>query len=316
MNQNVRKLTEGAMMAAIAGVLLLINRQTAGLLEGMLLFLFPLPMVFYSARYGMKNSWIVFAAICFLAFFLGTPQSFFYVLSESLIGIIYGSGVYRKTETRKLLLITIVMAVFVDVATMIVFARFFGYDIAAEMQEYKTIAGQVFTSAGIDQPASVMTDQFIRTIFIVSAILTGVLEGYITHFFSRLMLKRFRVPLPPSTSLLEYYPPKWTGYVAIAGTIMYFYAMTHTIENEVTAGLMEGAGMVGMFYLIFYGMIAAMLMIRIMLPRIRAFSLMLISLALLMISSIVLAVVGFLYITTDFHGKLVKGEMFHASKNR
>jgi hypothetical protein len=97
---------------------------------------------------------------------------------------------------------------------------------------------------------------------------------------------------------------------------MYFYAMTHTVENEVTAGLMEGTGMVGMFYLIFYGMIAAMLMIRIMLPRIRAISLMLISLLLLMISSIVLAVVGFLYITTDFHGKLVKGEMFHASKNR
>ena len=56
MNQNIRKITDGAMMAAIVGVVLIINRQMAGLLQDLLLFVFPLPMVFYAAKYGMKQS--------------------------------------------------------------------------------------------------------------------------------------------------------------------------------------------------------------------------------------------------------------------
>ena len=56
MNNNVRRLTDGAMMLAIIGALLLINRQTAGIIETTFLFILPLPMVFYSARYGLKSS--------------------------------------------------------------------------------------------------------------------------------------------------------------------------------------------------------------------------------------------------------------------
>ena len=43
------------MMCAIVGLLLVVNRQFAGMLEEMFLFFFPLPMVFYGAKYGMKT---------------------------------------------------------------------------------------------------------------------------------------------------------------------------------------------------------------------------------------------------------------------
>ena len=55
-------------MAAIVGVVLVINRQMAGLLEDLLLFAFPLPMVFYAAKYGMKQSFVLFVAVVFLSF--------------------------------------------------------------------------------------------------------------------------------------------------------------------------------------------------------------------------------------------------------
>ena len=54
MNNDVRRLTDGAMMCAIVGAVLLINRQLGGLFQDMFLFLFPIPMVFYSAKYGMR----------------------------------------------------------------------------------------------------------------------------------------------------------------------------------------------------------------------------------------------------------------------
>ena len=67
MHNDVRKLTEGAMIAAVMGVLLLIDRQLAGLLLGYFVFVLPLPMVLYSARYGLRDSLIVFAAILILS---------------------------------------------------------------------------------------------------------------------------------------------------------------------------------------------------------------------------------------------------------
>ena len=109
MNNNVRKLTDGAMMLAIIGALLLINRQTAGLLESSFLFLLPLPMVFYSAKYGMKSSLPVIASTMLLCVILGTPQTIFYVGAEACIGTYYGNGINKQIESSKLLITTMVL---------------------------------------------------------------------------------------------------------------------------------------------------------------------------------------------------------------
>ena len=54
MNQKTLKITYGAMIVALFGVLLLINRQTGGMFNGILMFLLPIPMVAYGARYGWR----------------------------------------------------------------------------------------------------------------------------------------------------------------------------------------------------------------------------------------------------------------------
>ena len=53
MNQNVRKITEGAMMVALIGVFMLIDRQFQGTFSSMFVFLLPLPMVYFGAKYGL-----------------------------------------------------------------------------------------------------------------------------------------------------------------------------------------------------------------------------------------------------------------------
>ena len=49
MNQNVRKITEGAMMVALIGVFMLIDRQFQGTFSSTFAFLLPLPMVYFGA---------------------------------------------------------------------------------------------------------------------------------------------------------------------------------------------------------------------------------------------------------------------------
>lgn len=306
MNNDVRKLTDGAMMCAIVGVVLLINRQLGGLFQDMFLFLFPIPMVFYSAKYGWKDSIIVLIAMCLLGFMLGGVVTLFYIGSESLIGLVYGNGIYTRQNTHKVVLITMAMGALVNVLSTVVFASFFGYDIAAETAEIEQVMNQVYQQAGAQVPATVNMGQYIRTIFVVTAIMTGVMQGFVTHVLSRLLLKRMRFNIEPATPVSEYFPPKWTGYLGFAGFCAYYYSMLRPLENEIAQNTLQGLGMCGFLYLLVYGYIALIVVMRIRYPKMRGLG-MLLGLLAIFIMPVGMVIFGFLYITTDFHSRLLGG---------
>ncbi len=99
MNENTQKLTFGALLVAVFGVLLLLNRQTGGMLEGTFLFLFPIPMVAFSAKYGWKDSIPVFVCTVLISIFCGIFTSAFYAASQSFIGVVYGSCLHAKRDS-------------------------------------------------------------------------------------------------------------------------------------------------------------------------------------------------------------------------
>ncbi len=306
MNNNVRKLTDGAMMTAIVGVLLLINRQSGGVLEELMLFAFPLPMVFYSAKYGLKDSWLVLAAISLLSVVLGTPQTIFYVTSEAIIGMVYGSGIHKGTDSRKLLLMTMFMGVVVNVVTTIVLAKFFGYDLNLELQEYEKMVTTAMDQAGAQMPPQVNLTQTLRTMLIVSVMLTGIIQGYVTHVLARVLLRRFRFSIPPATPAVLYFPPKWSGYVGIACLVGYYYSIYRPLANELAQGILQGAGLCGTMYLCIYGMIAVILLGKLAFPRSR-FLVAIIAVMMLLSMMLPVALMGFLYITTDWHRRMLEG---------
>ena len=59
MNTKTQELTFGAMIVAVFGVLLLLNRQTGGMFEGFFMFIFPIPMVAFSADRDMNRTLIL-----------------------------------------------------------------------------------------------------------------------------------------------------------------------------------------------------------------------------------------------------------------
>ncbi len=315
MNNDVRKLTDGAMMTAIIGVVMLIDRQMAGTLSSMLLFLFPLPMVFYAAKYGMKDSWIVLAAVILLTMIVGTPQSLFYVSIEAVIGLIYGAGVHDGLDSRKLLLRTLIPAGLLEVLAMVVFASFFGYDPAAELAEYQKIISTALDSAGQQLPANVNVTGTLKTMLLLSTILTGVMEGFITHVMSRFMLKRLRMTVPKSTPMYLYFPPKWTGYAGMACLLMYYYSILRPVDNEIRYMFMQGVGFSGVIYLIVFGIIGISVTIRLRYPALRRTAGLLIFM-LVVFSMWAVAVAGFLYITTDMHQSMVQGVYSDASESK
>ncbi len=302
-------------MLAILGAVMLLDRQTAGAISGTVLYLFPLPMVFYASKYGWKDSLTVLAALFALLFMLGTPQSVFYVGFEAIIGTVYGAGIHAGTDNKRILIRTILMSVLLEITALFVFAAFFGYDITTEINEYKNIVSGLFQETGTELAGSVDLDGLLRNIFLISIVLTGVLEGLITHAVSRIMLKRMHMKMPPSTPLWNYYPPKWSGYLAIVGFAGFYLSLAKPLSNELYQNLMQGAGIISMFYLAAFGFIGLLVIVPRVWPSLRILAAV-IAIVLLFTGAPLLALFGFLYITTDLHERVLKGGKSDASENQ
>ena len=305
MNNNVRKITDGAMMCAIVGVLLLINRQFAGFFEESFLFLFPLPMVFYAAKYGFKNSWLTFTGIVLLTIIIGTPQTLFYVASESLIGMVYGGGVHKGTDMRKLVILTMIISVLANVFSAIIYAKFFGYDLVQEVTEIQAMLTSTFQNAGVAMPTNINMTNFLFTALVVSVILTGILQAFVTHILARTLLHRLHFKVEPATPTYKYFPTVWSGYLAFALVCIFFYVTARPLANEVLQNSLVGFGMCGVLYLTFYGMIALLVYAAVKMPKFRLLAL-LFSFFLMFSLPMVLITLGFLSITTDWHKRLLE----------
>lgn len=315
MNQNIRKLTDGAMMLAIIGAVMLLDRQMAGAVSGTVLYLFPLPMVFYAAKYGFRDSLAVLGALFALLFMLGTPQSIFYVGFEAIIGTVYGAGIHAGTDNRRILIRTILLSVLLEITALFVFAAFFGYDINTELAEYKALFENMMAATGSGLVMTESMDGLLRNVFIISIVLTGILEGLITHFISRMMLKRLHIKMPPSTPLWEYYPPKLSGYLGMAGFAAFYWSLSRPMANELYQNIMQGFGIMGVFYLSAFGFIGLLVVV----PRVWPFMrkvIGIIAVLLLMTSAPLMAIFGFLYITTDIHQRVLQGGKSDASENQ
>lgn len=299
MNNSVRKITDGAMMLAIIGIYLVLNRQLAGMME-MFLFIIPLPMVFYGAKYGFKDGLVVYVASVILAFILGGITSLFYIASESLLGLIYGANVKKGANSTNLITIAIVVGIFVNLFSTVIFASVFGYDLTADAKMLNDVLNQYMP---MDFAISYDYGQLIRIIIILSAVFTGVLEGLISHLLSKFMLIRLRFNVAKIKTVEYIKVPKWTGYVAF---ILYF--VSNYFATRLTDSFMvDIALMVCMLcgiYLYVFGCIATMVLLRKYMPKYRGFAVIIIILGSFMFLSL-FVILGFLYITTDMKERIL-----------
>ncbi len=309
MNRDIRKITDGAMMVALIGVVLVVNRQMAGLLESMFIWAYPLPMVFYGAKYGWKNAVTVFVSMLLLAMILGTPQTIFYLFSAELTGMIYGCCLHHHVSTQKIVLVTILISVVTNLLTMIIFAEFFGFDLSRDVMELQGVINQAvpLIQSKVLKEALIQMNvaHILRTIFIMSIILYGAMSGVVTHLLSYMMLKRLRFPVAKMQPLALYLPPKWTAYVGVFGFVLYSYGINGSFSSTLLQDACIGLGVILIMYLAWFGYIALAIIFRRFFAS-RGIAIVM-AIMVTVIGSMFVAVLGYLYITTDLHDRLLKG---------
>lgn len=315
MNENTQKLTFGALLVAVFGVLLLLNRQTGGMLEETFLFLFPIPMVAFSARYGWKDSLPVFVCTVLISIFCGIFTSAFYAITQSFIGVVYGSCLYAKRDSNKTMLLVMALSTISNLLSSIVLASLFGINLKEDMEMMQTMMRQAIEKAGGNMTPQQMqsielllqTDTLMR-IFIVSMIFMGVLQGFIVCQLSLLILRRLRFQIQKPAPITSYYPPRWTGVIALL--VFFLYGSTLAMpelsgKQEIIRVIGQLGALCAYMYLLCFGFIAILFLLRAYGPGIRVLNI-LIAIGGFFVFPQLYMILGCAYISTGFHDWVVR----------
>lgn len=212
MKHNVRKITLGAMMVAIISLFLVINLQTAGLLEVYMIWILPLPIIFYYVQYGFKASLSVVASAILLSFMLGSWITVFYTLTALLVGLVYGYGVYHQKDNAFLVVSTTIVSAISLFIEMYALAALFGYNLVAETQEIINILKSM---DGLVIPNDL--ESLVYAIYPIALILMAFLQSLVTHLFALYLLKRLRIQTRKMKDLSTYRLPLWAGVLTLLG---------------------------------------------------------------------------------------------------
>ena len=288
-------ITTGAMVTAIFGVLMLLNRQSGTLFEEIFIFLYPIPMVAFSAMYGVKKGIPVCVSMSLISVLFGNFTSIFYAVTQAVIGLIFGGCLHNKVDMTKTLFVVMILSAVVNLLNTVVLGALFGIDLNQEVVQMQEMMNAVFEQSGTVVPENIMTLDTLKQIFIVSMILSGFLQGFVVYEISLLILRRLRFPVQKPKPVFEYKPPRWTGYAAFLAFMLTSQSLLIPFENGILQNAVLAIGVFGYMYLICFGFIGILKMLKTKFPKLGKFSVV-ICILLLFTLPMVEGMVGFLYI--------------------
>ena len=288
------------MIVAIFGVLLLVNRQTGGMFEGFFMFIFPIPMVAFSAKYGFKDSLPVFFCTIFTAFLFGTFTGIFYAVSMSFIGMVYGSCIKADVDMNRTLILIMILSAAAELMCTVALATFAGFDLNADIMAMQESMNTMLAQAGVDTSTGILSYDYLRRMYIITTGFVGAMEGLIIYYLSYVILTKLRYPIRRPQPITSYYPSRISGIIALILVFVYAYSVARPFSNPVAQNILQSAGMCGVIYLIFFGYIALLMVFRVYLnlPRVLG---MIIALFLTISISYIPMIVGYAYVSGSLH---------------
>ncbi len=303
------------MFIAIFTMLLIINRQTGMMLEGLIMYILPIPLAAYCTYYSWKSGLPVMAAMIFMSVLFGDPLTIFYAVTECLLGLVLGTCLHNHVDRTKTMILIMVLSTIFALLCTVALAPLFGFDLSEDIAALEKMMDQVFSMMSqamaaqgqtLVIPEGLQARGFIIRMLIIGYAFGGMLEGYIIYTLTVLILKRLRFPVEKPKNLFEFYPPKWTGSLAVIASFVYIYTSASPLENEILQGILQAVGIVGALYLMLFGILAVVLLCRKFLNGNKILTIIIV----VMVSfayTVILIVLGAGYIITDYHKAYMEG---------
>ena len=209
MNNQTRKLTEGALMVALVGMLLFVNRQLAGMLEVVMYWILTFPILVYTARYGIKDAIVPAVSMVLLSFMIAQPTTIFYLISCCIIGIVYGYGVLVHWSNSRLLWVSGILTFVTYFITTVLFAAIFGYDPADDILMVQQLLAYMNVDFGIP------IGKIVTFMVVSMAVLMSVLQTICIHMIANIALKRMQIEVWPMKTIFQLKVSNKVGYAII-----------------------------------------------------------------------------------------------------
>ena len=322
--RRVNSITYGALLSALLGVFLLFNRQTGGLFDAYMLWIIPLPVIVYCLKFDIKQGMIMGVAMALLSFIVATPMTAFYVASSIVAGLIYADGLKKEKSSMQLILSVILVSMFITVVTMIIFAKFFGYSLTADIDYTRDSVKMMIEAMAkvlgpevLENPLLklMLSRNFLLYIIVLSSLLTSILEGILVHLLAILILRRLKMPGPKVRPLSEIKAPWYIKvFVVITYVLMILNGFNIPFINqysEIIMGLMP----VAYIFCGFFAYLLALTWINLRIPgRNSRILLVFIFMFLLMFAPPVIMVAGLLDMFTDTRDRILKGIRYEQNR--
>lgn len=300
MINDTKKITEGAMMVAIVGLLLFINRQFAGMIEYMMEWVLTFPILIYAAKYGVKQGLVPSVCMLLLSFMLGTPTTIFYMFCCVVTGLVYGGGIRKEWKNGTLLVLTFLFTLFSYIITFLLFSAFFGYDASEDAQLAEMLLSILHVNTGISLAKTVMV------ITILSTLLMSVLQTMVIHMLANMMLSRLKINVHAMKPIWELTIPKAIGFLILVIWLL-FYTQNMLKLNQEFSGILFACHLSAMLLACAYG--ALCLMTLCLLQRKRAGVFVVMILVFIPYVQQIIAVLGLLDMLLDLKAKMKRGVM-------
>lgn len=255
-----KKLTQGAMMLAIMGALILIDRMTAYWFTEFVVLIAPIIIIMYSTMQTFKDGLLLSVGVVIISFLLGNFQMTYliYIPVGVVTGLAYSFALKRGLDKSTLLFIACVTYVVGEVIASYVIYPLLGFPITQMIEELKVAMDQSSSLTGFDyasvfKTAGLNFDKLLVIIYLISTIIMGAMEGLLIHILTIFLLKRFKIKDLGRVNLWDLKPNKVVAYISFLSLFTFF--LKDKITNETLYYALFTIAIIGFVILLYYGYI-------------------------------------------------------------
>ena len=199
------------MLLAIIGALMLLDRQFSYFFDVYIVMIIPVVIIIYSAMHDIKDGAILSVCLLIITFIIGSSSFNYlcYVPLGIIVGLGYSFFLKKNYSKQVLLLASIVLYTIGEIIVAFVLMPIFGIDLAAQINQLKDAFISSSSTLGMDL-SLIDLNVILPLAIVLSTIFMGIIEGFLTHVVTLMLLKKFKikdidnksiVPLEPGTKL-------------------------------------------------------------------------------------------------------------------
>ena len=212
-----KKLTQGAMLLAIIGALMLIDRQLSFMFNELILLGVPIVIAIFSTIYTVKDSLSLCVGLLVLAILFGSLTTYIYMPISIIVGLAVSLSIKKGFDRRKINIVASIVYVVAEILVAFIILPIFGTSVESQIEALYLTFEEMAKVGGLGIATSAIGNisLFLLIILVASTILMGVMEGYLTGLLVTLLLKRLKIKDIGFKSALDIKMPTYMAYILI-----------------------------------------------------------------------------------------------------